>query len=352
MKEYYKWISFVLISICIVFSGVAIFNYFIDSFNLFKKSNVNIEQDLLNGYFITGDNVTSNRVDNLYEPLIISNKNNIDVLTIGSSRSMLLHKNILFGEAKLNYYNFTDGTAQLRHYAKILGLLNKNNVALPHTVILGFDPWVFDEKASLAQIKNLLNNHSTRGSNYSQLFNFEYTKINILSLIYKKKYSKSKNFEDLKNSKNIIISPDGSMHYPAQNNSISLDNFLQNVKEQLKVCDENNSSTKCVKYNKLNNFVEVQYLINYLQERDVNVIVFLAPFEPIFYNHIVKYNSFEKHNNDILEFFKENDLKIIGSYDPNVLKLSSNYFIDSIHPNKDAIRLMFKNIKLNRIYQK
>ena len=348
MNIFFKWIRSVLISICIVFLGITIFNYYIDSFNLFKKSNVNIGKDLLNGYYITGDNINSNRVDNIYEPLIRSNKNNIDVLVIGSSRSMLLHKSILFEEAKLNYYNFTDGTARLRHYAKILGLFNKHNVALPNTVILGFDPWIFDEKASLAQIKNLLNNHSDNESNYSQLFNFEYTKINILSLVNQKTYTKSKKLQDLKNSKNVIMSPDGSMYYPEFNNSISLDRFIQNVKEGLKDCDERNSNTKCVKYNKLNNFIEVEYLINYLKERDINVIVFLAPFEPTFYNHIIRYNNFEKHNNDILNFFRENELEIIGSYNPNELKLSSDYFIDQIHPNKDVIKLMFKNINLNK----
>ena len=283
--------------------------------------------------------------DNIYEPLIRSNKQYIDVLAIGSSRSMLLHKDILFGEEKLNYYNFTDGTARLRHYAKILSLFNKYNIPLPHTVILGFDPWVFDEKASLAQIKNLLNNQSNNDSNYSQLFNFEYTKINILSIMNKKKYSKSKKFQELKYSKNVIISPNGSMYYP-ENNSISLDKFLQNIKEGLKSCDENNSNTKCVKYNKLNNFIEVEYLINYLKERNVNVIVFLAPFEPSFYSHIVRYNNFEKHKNDILDFFRTNNLRVIGGYNSKDLKLSSDYFVDSIHPNEDAIRLIFKNINI------
>jgi len=345
MSEYFKWVMSVLISICMIFFGITIFNYSIDSFNLFTKSNDNIAQDLLNGYYVTGDNINSNRVDNIYEPLIRSNKQYIDVLAIGSSRSMLLHKDILFGEEKLNYYNFTDGTARLRHYAKILSLFNKYNIPLPHTVILGFDPWVFDEKASLAQIKNLLNNQSNNDSNYSQLFNFEYTKINILSIMNKKKYSKSKKFQELKYSKNVIISPNGSMYYP-ENNSISLDKFLQNIKEGLKSCDENNSNTKCVKYNKLNNFIEVEYLINYLKERNVNVIVFLAPFEPSFYSHIVRYNNFEKHKNDILDFFRTNNLKVIGGYNSKDLKLSSDYFVDSIHPNEDAIRLIFKNINI------
>jgi len=348
MKKYFKWVRAVLIGICIGFLSITAFNYYVDAFNLFNKSNSNMAQDLQNGYYITGNNISSNRVDNIYEPLIRSIKNNIDVLVIGSSRTMLLNRNTLFGKAKLDYYNFTAGTARLKYYAKILGLLNKHNIAFPHTIILGFDPWVFDEKASLAQIKKLLSNHSDNEFNYSQLINFEYTKMNILSLINQKKYLKSKNLQDLKKGKDVIISPDGDMHYPERNDSISRDKLLQNVKDGLKDCDENNSNTKCIKYDNLNNFFEAKYLINYLKEKGVNVIVYLAPFEPTFYDHIIRYNNFEKHNNDILNFFRENELEIIGSYNPNELKLSSDYFLDGSHLSKDGVKLLFKNIELKK----
>ena len=114
MKKYFKWVRAVLIGICIGFLSITAFNYYVDAFNLFNKSNSNMAQDLQNGYYITGNNISSNRVDNIYEPLIRSIKNNIDVLVIGSSRTMLLNRNTLFGKAKLDYYNFTAGTARLK----------------------------------------------------------------------------------------------------------------------------------------------------------------------------------------------------------------------------------------------
>ena len=352
MKKNYKWIRNTLIGVCVIFLSIITFNYHIDSFNLFKKSNVNIAQDLLNGYYITGENISVNRVDNIYEPLVSGIKNNIDILTIGSSTVMLFHKKTLLGEAKLNYYNFTDGTARLRHYAKIFGLLNKYNVAFPRTVILGLDPWIFDEKASLAQLKNLLNNNNNNNNNnisdHSQLFNYEYTKLNILSLINQKQYLKSKKLEDLKNSKNVIISPHGGMYYPLSTHKTPLNELLKNIQKGLKGCDQNNSNTKCVKYNKLNNFVEVKYLLNYLKERDVNIIVYLNPFEPTFYNHIIKNNNFKKYNNEIVAFFKKNNIKLIGSYNPHDLKLSSDYFLDGIHLNQDGIKSILKDMQLKK----
>ncbi|MBT7556569.1 hypothetical protein HN615_06555 [Candidatus Woesearchaeota archaeon] len=348
MERYFKWARNVLISTCIISLSIVGFNYYVDAFNLFNKPNANMAQDLHNGYYITGNNISSNRVDNIYEPLIRKIKNNIDILAIGSSRTMLLHRDTLFGKDELEYYNFTDGTARLKHYAKILGLLNKYNIKFPHTVILGLDPWIFDEKASLSQIKQLLNNYSDNEFNYLQLFNYEYTKINILSLINQKKYSKSKKLQDLRNSKNVIISTDGDMYYPEHINNTSTDKLVENVKEGLKDCDENNSNTKCVKYNKLNNFPEVKYLLNYLKEKNVNIVVYLAPFEPTFYEHIAKYNNFTKHNNNIVSFFRKNHIKIIGSYNPDDLNLSSDYFLDGIHLNQNGINSIFKDIQLDK----
>jgi hypothetical protein len=348
MKKYFKWVKNVLISVCIIFLSITGFNYYIDAFNLFNKSNTNIAQDLHNGYYITGDKIASNRVDNIYEPLIKNIKNNIDILAIGSSRTMLLHRNTLSGKGALEYYNFTSGTARLKHYAKILGLLNKYKIAFPHTVILGLDPWIFDEKASLSQIKNLLNNYSDNEFNYSQLFNYEYTKINILNIINQRKYLKSKKIQDLKNSKNVIISPDGDLFYPEHSNDISAEKLIKNVKKGLEYCDKNNRNTKCVKYNKLNNFFEVKFILNYLRERNVNIIVYLAPFEPTFYNHITRYNNFSEYNNDIVSFFRKNNIKVIGSYNPVDLNLSSDYFLDGIHLNQDGINSIFKSIQLNK----
>jgi len=348
MGKCFKFVRGFLIGICIIFPSIAGFNYYVDSFNIFNKSNVNIYQDMLDGYYVTGNNIASNRVNNIYEPLIKNIKDDIDVLAIGSSRTMLLHRNILFGKAKLVYYNFTDGTARLRHYAKILGLLNKYSVSFPNTVILGIDPWIFDERASLSQIKALLDNHSNNEFNYSQLFNYEYTKINILNLINQKQYLKSKKLQDLKNSKNIIISPDGDMYYPERNNETPLNELVQNIKEGLKRCDENNYNTKCIKYDKLNNFIEVEYLLNYLKEKNINVVIYLAPLEPTFYNHVTRYNNFTKHNNDIVDFFRKNKVKTIGSYNPNDFNLSSNHFLDSIHLNQDGVKSIFKSIQLEK----
>jgi len=92
----------------------------------------------------------------------------------------------------------------------------------------------------------------------------------------------------------------------------------------------------------------VKYLLNYLKEKNVNIVVYLAPFEPTFYEHIAKYNNFTKHNNNIVSFFRKNHIKIIGSYNPDDLNLSSDYFLDGIHLNQNGINSIFKDIQLDK----
>ena len=342
MNDFKKWIIGVFIGIFITSSIIVVFNYSVDSFNLFEKSNANISKDLNDGYYVTGNNISSNRVDNIYESMIEAIKE-VDVIAIGSSRTMLLHKDLLFNDDKIIYYNFTDGTAYLKHYAKIIGLFNKHNIPFPHNIILGIDPWVFDQKASLSQIKRLINNTNNDSSEYLQLFNFEYTTINLKSLFNKKEYQKSKNLNDLLTIKNnnIIISPNGDLYNPLSVSIVDTNRLIKSVKEDLKKCDESNYDTKCIKYSKLNNFNELNYLIDYLKNKDVNVIVYFSPFEPTFFEHIVKYNKFSIYNKQIRRFFVENNINTIGSYNPSDYNLTSNYFLDGIHPVDSAIKIIF-----------
>jgi len=276
MKKFKSWVLTVLFSIMFLSTCVVLFNYFVDSFSLFQKSKSGIVDDLIDGYYITGDNISSNRVENIYEPLIKKIKK-IDVLAIGSSRTMLLHHDLLFKNKKVSYYNFTDGTANLDHYARILGLFNKYSIRFPKVIILGIDPWIFDKQTSLSRINRLISNTShVDKSKYMQLFNFEYTLINLKSLLINNKYKKSYSLDELLNIKNrnIIISPDGDLYNPMFASNITSVELIKKEKSMLKKCDKTNYNTKCVKYEKLNNFKVLKYIIDYLKSKDVNAYFF------------------------------------------------------------------------------
>ena len=95
MNKFKRWVFFFIVGSFSLFGTIVFFNYYVDTFSLFRKSGTSMADDMINGYYISGNNISSNRVENIYEP-IIKKLGYIDVLAIGSSRTMLLHKNLLF----------------------------------------------------------------------------------------------------------------------------------------------------------------------------------------------------------------------------------------------------------------
>jgi hypothetical protein len=148
VSEYKILLKKHILSTTILFVLIAAFNYIVDDFNLFgSHNNDSMVYDLYNGYYITSENIAANRVDNIYDKLLYLKRNErIDVLAIGSSRTKSLHKDLIFADQSINYLNLTDGTAGLNHYAKVMGLFNKYSIPIPPKIIMGLDPWVFDEK--------------------------------------------------------------------------------------------------------------------------------------------------------------------------------------------------------------
>lgn len=359
MNSYKNWVHSFVIGAAILSLIIAMFNYKIDSFNLFKSKNENVVKDLLNKNYVSYDSIAVNMLENIYEPIIQKNIK-VDVLAIGSSRTMLLHRDLLFNK-NVSYYNFTAGTARLSHYVRVVSLFNKHGLKLPKNIILGIDPWVFDAPIAPGNTKELLNKYKADTKKYEQLFNYEYTKINFeklkknnFSLNFEKTekkivdYLKDKNVNTLfaQDNSNVIMSPDGDLYYPLNKKKIE-ESFIQ---KRIEKCSEAKFDTKCIRYKTLNNFSELKYLIDYLKNKNINVIIFLAPFEPSYYEHVVKNYNFATHNRIILEFFRLNSLKVVGSYNPNDFNLTREHFYDAIHPTEKAIQIIFKDLKKNGNY--
>ena len=343
---YKLWLKVLLFSSFFSFMLIVTFNYYIDSFQLFDKKKNTVSSDLLNGYYISSKIISVNRVENIYESMI-KNSKFTDVLAMGSSRTMLLHKE-LFLTNNINYFNFTDGTAGLKHYVRILGLFNKYKKQIPKKIILGVDPWVFDKKVSLNSVATILKSKQDieSKSKYSQLFNFEYTKINLLSLFKSNTYKKSKNLGSLISGNNMVMSSSGDFYYPIKKNQINSLEISKIVDNNIIKCNKINYNTKCINYKELNNFNEMAYLLDYLEENKIEVTILLFPFEPVFYNHISHNYSFFESNERIINFFKSKKVKIKGSYDPLVFNLNSTDFMDSIHLSESGMKKFLTNLNL------
>jgi hypothetical protein len=213
------------------------------------------------------------------------------------------------------------------------------------------------KKTTADKVMNLVSSTSDySNSKYTQLINYGYTKINLMSVLKDKQYQKSKHVREL--SRHLdklysgdydIISPNGDIYSPFQEGTRTY-SIASIITETINKCNKTNYDPKCMNYNKLRNINAFRSLINYIKSKGSEIIIFLPPFSPTFFHHVVDNNNFSTHNDKILTILREEGLnKIVGSYDPSVLNLNDSDFSDSIHPTVDALRSVFKNIKIDTL---
>ena len=350
--DYYKTLlvkfTFTVITLVVM---IVSFNFMVDSYHIFRENpKDSIVYDLKNGNYVSSKTITSNRIDNIYDKLLFLYKNvKIDLLAIGSSRTLPLHKELIISDQNIQYLNFTTGTARLSQLAEMVGLFKKHSIKLPKNIIIGLDPWIFDEKIPLSKVKSLLNLRATQiTKNYNQLFNYEYTKINFESMFADNSYIKSKNISDIrkKSKNNMIMSPFGDLYYPESQENVDLKIIQKRILDHINRCKANNFNTRCVDYATLNNIKEFVFFINYLKSNGSNVIIFLAPISPTFYAHILNNNNFKDHYKNILNTLKDLKVTVIGDYNPATFNLNDEDFMDSFHPKTKVIKQIFKTKKL------
>jgi type IV secretory pathway ATPase VirB11/archaellum biosynthesis ATPase len=87
-----------------------------------------------------------------------------------------------------------------------------------------------------------------------------------------------------------------------------------------------------------------EHYIQTLQERNVTLIFFNAPYHPLRY---VKYQDAKEENPKIMSlddvevyiqnFADRNGIVVIGSYNPHKYNLTNREFLDGIHPTPQAV---------------
>jgi len=352
MKSHKKLLfKFAYISVLIIILIVS-FNLIVDSFNIFgKNKNNSIIDELKNGKYITSELIATNRINNIYDKLLFLYKNNnLDALAIGSSRAISLHKELIFNNQKVQYLNFTTGTARLNHLAKMIGLFKKHSMELPSRIIIGLDPYIFDNQISLSTIKSLINNQTSQINNdYSQLFNYEYTKINLQSIFTENSYISSANLQDARaqNENFMTLSPNGDLYYPESQENLDLESIQNSITKFIDGCEANKFDIRCMNMKNLNNLEEFSYLVNYLKKNGSKVIIFLSPIAPTFYSYLLKKTNFKEHHEHIKNILKNLQLDFIGDYNPYIYNLKDKNFIDSLHPKTEVIKQIFKTQKVD-----
>lgn len=354
MRKNIKWLKATLVSIVTIICIVSFFNYKVDNLGLFGNSNYlsQAAKSLTDGKMIAG---FSNFDERLFQALVIKNlKVKNDVIAVGSSKSMLLRKRF-FLDDKINFFNHSVSGASLEDYISIIGAYESMHGYIPQTVIFGVDPWVFNkfnnqsrwmslDKYYNDQIEKVYNKkrsfNDVNIDKYFQLFNYDYTLSNIKT-IKKAITSESDSFyiTDKTDIDDSIREADGSIHYP----------FKIRYSDYESVKAAAIKSTKPPVYslenfNSLDNVEIFEKFIKYLQGNGVKVVFFLPPYNPIAYDLLVqnsKYKIIEDVEEKLKQLADENDIKLLGSYNPHKYNFTNGDFYDGMHGNEMVTEKIF-----------
>jgi hypothetical protein len=297
---------------------------------------------VINGKSIKNDPNINQRI---FNRIIIETLKQIpDIIVLGSSRVMGISKYLVSNDKNKSFFNHGLTAASLEDIIAILGIYLKDKGNLPKNIIIGIDNWVFidQEKANHTEWQTLsdyygfymgkklsyttitIKNGNSMFHNYRDLIGISYTKYNI------KKYNTSLQ-ENVTGSR---IS-DGAINLPG--------NAIPEIVERdiVREFEENARATDNAGARGQNNVTVsrertelFEKLIKSLVSSRVNVIIYLPPYHPKFYE-ISAAAPWLKTADQIEAYLRlfcnRHNIKVIGSYNPGRLDLLGADFYDSHH---------------------
>ena len=310
---------------------------------------------------LSGHNVgnVGNFDDRIFQKdLIINDNRQIDVIVLGSSRSMHIQNSPLTGEksGSLLFFNHYVSGASIEDYIAILELYFEKGYT-PRTIIIGVDPWILNAYSGQNRWETLKDEYQNGvariGSmpvrseqdliihRYSSLISRPIVIESINRLLNNQ--NKTSYFQtDLEELDVRIILKDGSIVMPADARNRNVN------KVDIDASEHANSDPLY----SLGNFTQIdeksksqfESTIHYLKSRNVTIILWLAPYHPILYNKMsndLQYSNVKKSELYFRTFASTENITIIGSYDPNVMNLTSGDFYDYMHPRRETIDKIF-----------
>jgi len=349
----------IVLSILPVIIIIACVNYFGDPGHLFFNSK--LEANVSN-IMLAGNNVSNYPNDLNYRFLKQNCINNFkctpQVVVIGSSRSYQINKDVV---KKKIFFNSSVSSANLTDYLALYQLYRRKNI-LPQELIIGIDPWVLDnsrgenhnsqpnkiyeytyfeiaddlqinDKSTLFSIERNL--QKVLPENFLELFSLNYFKNSFNHLRNQKPCKIYKEIWDI-NSEDEIMLADGSMIYPKKFSQLPKDSVDARA---ILFAQEFLKKTASIKKKNIEMF---EKFIQLIKKDKVTPIFLLTPYHPLTYEIIGTNTSILIDiENYLFDFAKKNNIKVVGSYDPNILNLTGSDFYDHYHVKPHVIAKIF-----------
>lgn len=342
MKKFIYKITVVTFPILIL---LLLVNYFGDAARLFDNDyEKQIANIVASSKYVTN---IENYDERLFQRELISNKNiQPNLLIIGSSRTMLINAD-LFPRAV--FFNNSVSGASIEDIVSIYQLYKINN-KLPRKIIIGIDPWTFNENNGQKRwqsistyyysFHNTINQENTAYFKYKELFSFSYFQSS-LKMIPRFIEGNTKPQPTLEKY-NLLGTKltDGSLVYGEQYRSASLKEIENKIKSYI-----TGEIYSIENFNAISDRIwnEFEKLITDMKKNNIEIEFFLAPYAPLVYNKIQKeYPLVLKTEEIIQDFAFSNNIKLYGSFNPAKLGMDETYFYDGMHCKEIGIEKIIK----------
>ncbi len=369
MKEIKKWILLAILMF-IPLAGIVLVNVTGDMANLFHSGvNDDIAFSILDGNATYGVGVLDER--RVKRVLIENLPQEVDTLAIGPSLIMCLNKDIVgtdsfynLGESGADYYDILAQFGLLKtkniKYKRIIfcadfDFLNKGRRAIRHNAYMPYAEYM---------LSVLDGNEGTLVFPESEMkkikFREKYTAIRqLVSIQYFQGTAKLFYDQIIYNGKRYgIVTPENADKYFYYDSDASWNYDLKSrnktedyvVKDAIAYVDPKKYGGIINQFCGINEHLSddvketFSSLMNYLQSQGVEVLIFLCPLSPALYD---LYDQelrplLPESEAFILNYAKEHNIRVTGSYNPYSLNMSNSDFYDARHVRREKLGQFFE----------
>ncbi|TPN87886.1 hypothetical protein [Aquimarina algicola] len=335
------FISKVVLFVLPVLIALVSVNYFGDAAHIFdskyEKKMVSIIEKKKN---ITN---ISNYDERVFQKELITTLNyNPDIIILGSSRTMMINSE--YFPNKILYNNSVSGAS----IEDILAIyeINKVNNKNPKKIIIGIDPWLFNENngqirwKSIEQYYKKFHGDSDKIdldiAKYKELISFSYFQESLLNLIGSITGSNELKETTKKYNDNATKLLDGSLVYGKDYRERDKDEVDRKAKSYVlgKIYSIEGFSSISSKI-----WEEFDKLIKDIRQNNIEVEFYVFPYHPHVYEKIHKeYQAVLEVENEIIRYSVEHNIKLTGSFNPQKLDMDESFFYDGMHCNERGIQ--------------
>lgn len=274
-----------------------------------------------------------------------------DLVILGSSRSMGI-SSLFFSNGIYLVNNCVSG-ATLEDLVAIWQLYKKQK-NIPKSILIGIDPWFFNENHGQTRWKSLEKhyadfiiesrissgsmgkNKSSKLSDLKELVSIKYLKNAIFDIFKNDRYYAFKGY-DVDSIKHTSKFKDGSIVYGSSLRTSDVRIINQRAMQYV-------SNSPIYSLASFSN-IEEKYesllcaLLDDIKEHDSNVFLWFPPYHPIVYQRFVSdqdYKMVLEVEKYVKKIAQERGISCFGSYNPSTLSMPEFLFIDGMHIGQEG----------------